>query len=65
MKIEKIATEGTCCECGNAHAELSVTLGRNIPQLLLCKECAWNLSELLDKTTAIDFQEAVYQKGEE
>ena len=64
MKIEKIATEGTCCECGKAHAELSVRLERNISQLLLCKECAWSLSELLDKTTAIDFQEAEYQKGE-
>lgn len=57
MKIIKITNAKKTCEnCEKSPAELSIALGTKSLQFCLCKSCAWDLAEMLDKTTAIDFQ---------
>lgn len=64
MEIAKICTENgnenqfagsTCINC-QEDAEVVLTIGRT--RIGLCLECAWNLSDLLDETTRINFVKA-------
>ncbi len=68
MIITKIGgtDEGcSCVECKKKPAEIKVMLGtkkianRSLPTqgFMLCRDCAWDLSECLDKTVSINFKE--------
>ena len=49
---------GTCVECKKNTAEIKGA-HRNVPAqaIYLCRDCAWDLSECLDKTVSINFKE--------
>lgn len=56
-----------CVECKKNDAEVRIVFGvkanephRNVPMqtVVLCKECAWNLGDCLDDTTATSWKES-------
>lgn len=65
MRINGEEEGGTCVECKKNAAEIKIVLGmkkgahRNVPAqaIYLCRDCAWDLSECLDKTVSINFKE--------
>ena len=61
MKITKVKIPCVCENCRKDLADFDVCLGNNTGKSLqfsLCKRCAWNLEDILDETTAIDFEAA-------
>ena len=60
MRIIKIKPKQTdiCESCNHNHADFKIDIGFKMPRFMLCKDCAWNLSELLDKTTDVNFTSA-------
>jgi len=58
MRIAKIEyAKKTCENCEKAPAEVDIHIGTKSLMFSLCKNCAWDLSELLDKTTNTSFTE--------
>jgi len=70
MEIRKICKENPdtevfesckCNECLKNNADVIITVGKfEIP---LCKECAWDLEDILDNTTSADFLYAATERG--